>query len=186
MDVLSQLDVKINFKNQVARPARELFTPMKPAETVGLLLDYPTFTFKGKIPVKEEKVEEVVKGVPRRGHQEVHRIWTVSVRRLTKTADKRKSRRIVCESSMPWDQAGYKAQLQKDLEDIRPKLSRILVQEKVTSGRPLFDLCGQRSEERGSSCNGPSVPDCYCYYLVRYHLDTQTETNQNRPITCPH
>ena len=53
MDVLSQFDVKIDFKNQVASPAREPFTPMKPAETVGLLLDYPTFTFKGKIPVKE-------------------------------------------------------------------------------------------------------------------------------------
>ena len=26
-------------------------------------------------------------------------------------------------------------------------------------GKKLFDLCGQRSEERGSSCNGPSVPD---------------------------
>ena len=54
---------------------------------------------------------------------------------------------------MPWDQAGYKAQLKKDLEDIRAKLSRILVQEKAISGGPLFDLCGQRSEEEGGSCD---------------------------------
>ena len=176
MDVLSQFDVKIDFKNQVASPAREPCTPMKPAETVGLLLDYPTFTFKGKIPVKGEEVEEIVKGVPRQGHQEVHRIWTASDRRLTKTADKRKSRRIVRESSMPWDQAGYKAQLQKDLEDIRAKLSRILVQEKVTSGGPLFDLCGQRSEERGSSCNVPLVPD------ILEDLALTPEQEQQAPI----
>ena len=47
MDVLSQFDVKIDFKNQVASPEREPCTPLKPAETVGLLLENPTFTFKG-------------------------------------------------------------------------------------------------------------------------------------------
>ena len=78
MDVLSQFDVKIDFKNQVASPEQEPCTPLKPAETVGLLLDNPTFTFKGRIPVKEEEVEEVVKGVHIQGHQKVHRIWTAS------------------------------------------------------------------------------------------------------------
>ena len=43
--------------------------------------------------------------------------------RKIKTEDKRKGRRIVRESSMPWNQAGYKAQLQKDLKDIRQKFS---------------------------------------------------------------
>ena len=157
MDVLSQFDVKIDFKNQVASPEREPCTLLKPAETVGLLLENPTFTFKGRIPVKEEEVEEVVKGVHRQGHQGEHRIWTASDRKVIKTEGKRKYRRIVrtcpVKSSMPWDQTGYKAQLKKDLEDICAKLSRILVQEKVTSGGPLFDLCGQRSEEEGGSCD---------------------------------
>ena len=67
MDVLSQFDVKIDFKKQVASPAREPCAPLKPAKTVGLLLNNPAFTFKGKIPVKEEGVEEVVKGARRQG-----------------------------------------------------------------------------------------------------------------------
>ena len=43
MDVLSQFDVKINFKKQIASPAREPCTPLEPAKTVGLLLDNPGF-----------------------------------------------------------------------------------------------------------------------------------------------
>ena len=159
MDVLSQFDVKIDFKNQVASPEREPCTPLKPAEIVGLLLENPTFPFKGRILVKEEEVEEVVKGVHRQGHQGEHRIWTASDRKVIKTEGKRKYRRIVrtrpgsIESLRLWDQAGYKAQLRKDLEDIHAKLSRILVQEMFISGGPLFDLCGQRSEEEGGSCD---------------------------------
>ena len=164
MDVLRQLDVKINFKNQVASPAREPCTPLKPAKTVGLLLDNPTFTCKGKIPVKEEEVEEVVKGVLRQGHREVHGVWMASDRKI-KTEDKRKDRRIVRESSMPWNQAGYKAQLEKDLKDIRQKFNRVLGQDLDKSGNPfveatgpvkriegsvLVDLCMQRSGRRGS------------------------------------
>ena len=95
MDVLSQFDVKIDFKNQVASPEREPCTPLKPAETVGLLLENPTFTFKGRIPVKEEEVEEVVKGVHRQGHQGEHRIWMASDWKVIKTEGKRKYRRIV-------------------------------------------------------------------------------------------
>ena len=110
MDVLSQFDVKIDFKKQVARPAREVCTQLEPAKTVGLLLNKPGFTSKGKIPVKEEGVEEVGKGVLRQGHREVHRVWMASDRPI-KTKDKREDRKIVRESSMPWDKAGYKAQL---------------------------------------------------------------------------
>ena len=87
----------------------------------------------GEIPVKEEEVEEVAKGVLKQGHREVHRVWMASDIK-TKTNDKRKDRKIVRESSMPWDKAGYKAQLQKDLKDIRQKLSRVLGQDLDKSG----------------------------------------------------
>ena len=173
MDVLRQLDVKINFKNQDASPAREPCTRLKSVKTVGLLLDNPTFTCKGKIPVKEEEVEEVVKGVLRQGHREVHRVWMASDRKI-KTEDKRKDRRIVRESSMPWNPAGYKAQLKKDLKDIRQKLSRVLGQDlgqsdnqfveakgpvKCIEGSVLVDLCMQRSGRRGSGFYAPKVAD---------------------------
>ena len=146
---------------------------MRPAKTVGLLLDNPAFTFKGKIPVNEEEEEEVVKDVLRQGHREVHRVWMASDRKI-KTEDKRKDRRIVCESSMQWNQAGYKAQLQKDLKDIRQKLSRVLGQDLDKSGNPfveatgpvkciegsvLVDLCMQKSGKRGSGCDAPKSSD---------------------------
>ena len=173
MDVLRQLDVKINFKNQDASPAREPCTRLKSVKTVGLLLDNPTFTCKGKIPVKEEEVEEVVKGVLRQGHREVHRVWMASDRKI-KTEDKRKDRMIVRESLMPWNQAGYKAQLKKDLKDIQQKLSRVLGQDlgqsnnsfveakgpvKCIEGSVLVDLCMQRSGKRGSGCDTPKSFD---------------------------
>ena len=173
MDVLSQFDVKIDFKKQVASPAREACTPLEPAKTVGLLLDDPGFTFKGKIPVKEEGVEEVAKGVLRQAYREVQRVWMASERKM-KTKDKREDRKIVCESSMPWGQAGYKAQLQKDLKDIRQKLSRVFGQDLVKSdnsfveatspvkcieGGVLVDLCMQRSGKRGSGCDAPKSAD---------------------------
>ena len=163
MDVLSQFDVKINFKKQIASPAREPCTPLEPAKTVGLLLDNPGFTFKGKIPVKEEGVEEVAKNVLRPAYREFSRVWLVSKR-------KRKDLRIARGSFMPWDKAGYKDQLKRDLEDIRQKLSQVLGRElgrngylNVEATRPvncieggvLVDLCKQRSGERGSGCNGP-------------------------------
>ena len=163
MDVFSQFDVKIDFKKQVASPAREPCTSLEPAKTVGLLLNYSAFTFKGKVPVKEEKVKEVVKGVPRQGHREVHRVWMASESK-TKTKEKRKDRRIVRESSMPWNKAGYKAQLKKDLKDIQHKLSRVLGKDlaksdnsfveatspvKCIEGGILVDVCMQRSGKRG-------------------------------------
>ena len=163
MDVLSQFDVKINFKKQVASPAREPCTPLEPAKTVGLLLNNPGFTFKGKIPVKEEGVEEVAKNVLRPAYRESNRVWLVSKR-------KRKDLRIAPGSFMPWAKAGYKDQLKRDLEDIRRKLSQVLGRGlgknghlNVEATRPvncieggvLVDLCKQRSGERGSGCNCP-------------------------------
>ena len=173
MDVLSQFEVKIDFRKQVARPARETCIPLEPARTVGLLLDNPSFTFKGKIPVKEEGVEEVAKGILRPCYREVHRVWMASERQM-KTKDKREDRRIVRKSSMPWNQADYKAQLQKDLKDIWQKLSRVLGRDlarsdnsfveatspvKCIEGGVLVDLCMQRSGKRGSGCNAPNEAD---------------------------
>ena len=92
----------------------------------------------------------------------------------TKTKDKRKDRNIVRESTMPWNQAGYKAQLQKDLEDIWQKISRVLGKDldksdnsfveavgpvKRIEGSVLVDLCLQRSGKRGSGCDVPESAD---------------------------
>ena len=90
--------------------------------------------------------------------------------RKIKTEDKRKDRRIVRQSSMPWDKAGYKVQLQKDLKDIRQKISRVLGQDldksgnrfveatgpvKCIEGSVLINLCMPRSGRRGSGCDAP-------------------------------
>ena len=65
---------------------------------------------------------------------------------------------------MPWDKAGYKDQLKRDLEDIRRKLSQVLGRDlsknghlKMEATRPfncieggvLVDLCKQRSGGEG-------------------------------------
>ena len=189
MDVLSQFDVKIDFKKQVASPAREPCAPLEPAKTVGLLLNNPAFTFKSKIPVKEEEVEEVTKGVLRQGHRKVHRVWMASDIK-TKTKDKRKDRKIVRESSMPWNQAGYKAELQKDLKNIRQKISRVLGKDldksdnsfveavgpvKRIGGSVLVDLCMQRSGKRGSGCDAPKSDDGF----------SKTSKGFPTPVTSP-
>ena len=174
MDVLSQFNVKIDSRNQVASPERELCTPLILAENVRLLLENPTFTLKGKIQVKEEEAEEVIKGVHRQGHLGEHKTWKAFNRKFITTEGRKKCCKIVrtcpeCQlgkdyrqrhlpkgtigSSRPWDQEGYVKQLKRELEDIRAKLSRILGQEKVISGGPLLDLCGQRSEEERDSCD---------------------------------
>ena len=118
-------------------------------------------------------MEEVAKGVLRPCYREVHRAWMASERKM-KTKDKRIDRRIVRESSMPWNQAGYKAQLQKGLKDIRQKLSRLLGQDlarsnnsfveatspvKCIEGGVLVDLCMQRSGKRGSGFNALNEAD---------------------------
>ena len=158
MDVLCQLDVRINFENQVASPAREPCTPWKPAKTVGLLLNNPTFTCKGNIPLKKEEVEEIAKGGLRQGHREVHRVWMASDRPI-KTKDKIRDRRIVRESSMPWYQAGYKAKLQEDLKDIRKKLSRVLSKDLDKNDNPFVEATSPVKSIEGlswltSACRG--------------------------------
>ena len=194
MDVLSQFDVKIDFRNQVASPEREPCTLLKPAETVGLLLENPTFTFKGKIPVKEEEAEEVIKGVHRQGHLGEHWTWRAFNGKFITTEGRRKCRKIVrtcpecrlgkdyrqrhlpkgsIRSSRPWDQEGYVAQLKKELEDICAKLSRILGQEKVISGGPLLDLWGQRSEEEGGSCDASQQQILFKYKTSEGKLPTR-------------
>ena len=75
---------------------------------------------------------------------------------------------------MPGNQAGYKAQLRKDLKDIRQKFSRVLGQILDKSGNPfveatgpdkriegsvLVDICMQRSGRRGSGCDAPKTSD---------------------------
>ena len=173
MDVLSQFDVQIDYKKQVARPAREPCSPLEPTKTVGFFLDNPDFTFKGKILIMEEGVEEVAKGVGRPWYREVHRVWIASTRKM-KTKNKKEDRKIVRKSSMPWDKADYKAQLQKDLKDIQHKLSQVLRQDlaksdssfveatsavKCIEGGVLVDLCMQRSGKRGSGCDAPNKAD---------------------------
>ena len=170
MDVLRQLDVKIDFKKQKASPAREPSILLAQEKAVGLLLDDPGFTFKGKIPAKEEGVEEVAKNVLRPCYREIHRVWMASARPV-KTRWKRKDRKIDRKSSMPWDKTVYKAQLGKDLQDIQDKLSRILGRKLVKNDRSfvketspvkcieggvLVDLCMQRSDKRGSGCDVPN------------------------------
>ena len=108
-------------------------------------------------------MEEVAKDVLRPAYREVNRVWLASKR-------KRKDLRIAPESFMPWDKAGYKDQLKRDLEDIRQKLSQVLGRDRGKSGHLnveatspfnciagdiLVDLCKQRSGERGSGCNAP-------------------------------
>ena len=195
MDVLSQFDVKIDSRNQVASPERELCAPLILTENVGLLLENPTFTLKGKIPVKEEEAEEVIKGVHRQGHLGEHKTWKAFNRKFITTEGRRKCRKIVhtcpecrlgkdyrqrhlpkgsIRSSRPWDQEGYVKQLKRELEDIRAKLSRILDQEKVISGGPLLDLWGQRSEEEGGSCDASQQQ-----FLFKYK--TSVRKLPNRP-----
>ena len=65
-------------------------------------------------------------------------------------------------------------QLKRELEDIHAKLSRILGQEKDISGGPLLDLCGQRSEEEGGSCDASQQQ-----FLFNYK--TSVRKQQNRP-----
>ena len=79
--------------------------------------------------------------------------------RKMKIKDKRKDRIIVRESSMPWNQAGYKAQLQKDLKDIRQKLSRLLGQDLAKSDNSFVEAtspvkCIEGGVWSTSACRG--------------------------------
>ena len=196
MDVLSQFDVKIDFKKQVASPAREPSAPLEQDKTVGLLLDDPGSTFKGKIPVKEEGVEEVAKDVLRSCYREIHRVWMVSARPI-EAREKREDRRIDRKNSMPWDKEGYKVQLEKDLQDIQHKLNRILGRNlakndrsfveatspvKCIEGGVLVDLCVHRSDKRGSGCDVPNKAD-------KFHRSADGSLEASKgfptPVTSP-
>ena len=64
-------------------------------------------------------MEEVAKNVLRPAYRKFNRVWFVSKR-------KRKDLRIAPGSFKPWDKAGYKDQLKRDLKDIWRKLSQVL------------------------------------------------------------
>ena len=156
VDVLSQLDVQFDWVKQVVRPYQEPSTPVASARNIGLLFENPDSTFKGKIPVKEEGVKEVAKDMLRPAYQDIRFCY--------KTKEKKEDRKTV------WNQADYKVQLKKDLEDIRQKLCRVLGKGlakkeplNMEATRPVnrmeegvsINLCEQRSGERGSGCNAP-------------------------------
>ena len=168
VDVLSQFNVQFDWEKQIASPYREPCTLVASAENVGLLLENPDSTCKGKIPKKEEGVKEVAKDMLRPAYQDIRYCYTY--KRKRKTKEKKEDRKIVWKSSMPWNQADYKVQLKKDLEDIRQKLCRVLGKEldkkehsNMEATSPVIrieegvsvDLCEQRSGERGSGCNAP-------------------------------
>ena len=89
-----------------------------------LPLESPTFTLEGKIQVKEEEAEEVIKGVHRQGHLGEHKTWKAFNRKFITAEGRKKCREIVrtcrecqlgkdykqrhlpkgtIESSRPWD-----------------------------------------------------------------------------------
>ena len=89
-----------------------------------LPIESPTFTLEGKIQVKEEEAEEIIKGVHRQGHLGEHKIWKAFNRKFLTTEGRKKCREIVrtcpecqlgkdykqrhlpngtIESSRPWD-----------------------------------------------------------------------------------
>ena len=89
-----------------------------------LPLESPTFTLEGKIQVREEEAEEVIKGVHRQGHLGEHKTWKAFNRKFITAEGRKKCREIVrtcpecqlgkdykqrhlpkgtIESSKPWD-----------------------------------------------------------------------------------
>ena len=151
VDVLSQLNVQFDWVRQVVSPYREPCIQVESGRSIGLLLENPDSTFKGKIPVKEEGVKEVAKDMLRPAYQ--------NLRYCYKAREKKEDRKIV------WNQADYRVKLQEDLKDIRKKLCQVSGKElaKKEETRPvnrmeegvLVDLCEQRSCERGSGCYAP-------------------------------
>ena len=151
VDVLSQLNVQFDWVRQVVSPYREPCIQVESGRNIGLLLESPDSTFKGKIPVKEEGVKEVAKDMLRPAYQ--------NLRYCYKAREKKEDRKIV------WNQADYWVKLQEDLEDIQQKLCQVSGKElaKKEETRPvnrmeegvLVDLCEQRSGERGSGCYAP-------------------------------
>ena len=151
VDVLSQLNIQFDWVRQVVSPYQEPCIQVESSRSIGLLLENPDSTFKGKIPVKEEGVKEVAKDMLRPAYQ--------NLRYCYKAREKKEDRKIV------WNQADYRVKLQEDLKDIRKKLCQVSGKElaKKEETRPvnrmeegvLVDLCEQRSGERGSGCYAP-------------------------------
>ena len=151
VDVLSQLNVQFDWVRQVVSPYREPCIQVESGRNIGLLLENPDSTFKGKIPVKEEGVKELAKDMLRPAYQ--------NLRYCYKAREKKEDRKIV------WNQADYRVKLQEDLEDVRQKLCQVSRKElgkkeetrmvnRMEEG-VLVDLCEQRSGERGSGCYAP-------------------------------
>ena len=182
VDVLSQLNVQFDWVRQVVRPYREPSIPVESGRNIGLLLENPDSTFKGKIPVKEEGVKEVAKDMLRPAYQDIRYCY--------KAREKKEDRKIV------WNQADYKVQLKEDLEDIRQKLCRVsgkgLAIKEAT--RPVnrmeegvsVDLCEQRSGERGSGCNSPEeIYKSHTLANVFYNSSEGFSTPVTSPLMPP-
>ena len=99
VDVLSQLNVQFDWVRQVVSPYREPCIQVESGRNIGLLLENPDSTFKGKIPVKEEGVKEVAKDMLRPAYQ--------NLRYCYKAREKKEDRKIV------WNQADYWVKLHK-------------------------------------------------------------------------
>ena len=97
VDVLSQLNVQFDWVRQVVSPYREPCIQVESGRSIGLLLENPDSTFKGKIPVKEEGVKEVAKDMLRPAYQ--------NLRYCYKAREKKEDRKIV------WNQADYRVKL---------------------------------------------------------------------------
>ena len=97
MDVIRHFKVQYDYEKQIASPYREPCTPVASTKNVGLLLDNPDSTFKGKIPVKEEGVKEVAKDILRPAYRDIYRIC-LAYKRKRKIKDKEEDRKIVRKS----------------------------------------------------------------------------------------
>ena len=178
VDVLSQLNVQFDWVRQVVSPYREPCIQAESGRGIGLLLENPDSTFKGKIPVKEEGVKEVAKDMLRPAYQ--------NLRYCYKAREKKEDRKIV------WNQADYRVRLQEDLEDIRQKLCQVSGKELAKKEETipvnrmeegvLVDLCEQRSGERGSGCYAPE--EIYKFYKLANVVYNSSE-GLSTPVTSP-
>ena len=182
VDVLSWLNVQFDWERQVVRPYREPSIPVESGRNIGLLLENPDSTFKGKIPVKEEGVKEIAKDMLRPTYQDIRYCY--------KAREKKEDRKIV------WNQADYKVQLQEDLEDIWQKLCQVSGKElaKKKATRPVnrmeegvsVDLCEQRSGERGSGCYAPEeIYKSHTLANVFYNSSEGFSTPVTSPLMPP-
>ena len=112
-------------------------------------------------------MKEVAKDTLRPAYQDIYRFYYASNRKRKIKRNSRRNQR----SSIPWNHEKYKKQLEEELKDIRQKLGQIVgsdpgrkIRSFVEATHPidcidegiLVDLCGQRSEEKGSGCDDPA------------------------------